>query len=52
MYWSRQSFGPFPGMPGFIALTIGVNAINIIGFPVIAIGMLVLSNKKKLDGKI
>ncbi|MCZ0874117.1 MULTISPECIES: Nramp family divalent metal transporter [Peribacillus] len=40
-----------PGMPGFIALTIGVNAINIIGFPVIAIGMLVLSNKKSLMGK-
>ncbi|HZG73093.1 MAG TPA: hypothetical protein VEY51_16280, partial [Chondromyces sp.] len=37
-----------PGMPGFIALTIGVNALNIIGFPIIAIGMLILSNRKDL----
>lgn len=39
-----------PGMPGFIALTLGVNAINIIGFPIIAIGLLILSNKKDLMG--
>ena len=40
-----------PGMPGFIALTIGVNAINIVGLPVIAIGILILSNRKNLMGE-
>ncbi|WP_211316737.1 Nramp family divalent metal transporter [Oceanobacillus arenosus] len=40
-----------PGMPGFISLTIGVNALNIIGFPVIAIGLLIISNRKDLMGK-
>ncbi|MGG0386230.1 Nramp family divalent metal transporter [Priestia filamentosa] len=40
-----------PGMPGFITLTLLVNALNVVGFPVIAIGMLVLSNKKSLMGK-
>lgn len=40
-----------PGMPGFITLTIGVNALNIVGFPVIAIGLIILSNKKSLMGK-
>ncbi|WP_299093743.1 Nramp family divalent metal transporter [uncultured Metabacillus sp.] len=39
-----------PGMPGFITLTIVVNALNVVGFPVIAIGMLILSNKKSLMG--
>jgi Mn2+/Fe2+ NRAMP family transporter len=28
-----------------------VNALNVVGFPVIAIGMLVLSNNKNLMGK-
>lgn len=40
-----------PGMPGFITLTLLVNALNVVGFPVIAIGMLVLSNNKRLMGK-
>jgi Mn2+/Fe2+ NRAMP family transporter len=40
-----------PGMPGFITLTIVVNALNVVGFPVIAIGMLILSNKRSLMGK-
>ncbi|MCY8233395.1 Nramp family divalent metal transporter [Priestia endophytica] len=40
-----------PGMPGFITLTLLVNALNVVGFPVIAIGMLVLSNNKSLMGK-
>lgn len=40
-----------PGMPGFITLTLGVNALNIIGFPIIAIGLIVLANNKKLMGK-
>ncbi|WP_216594915.1 Nramp family divalent metal transporter [Domibacillus robiginosus] len=39
-----------PGMPGFITLTIAVNALNVVGFPVIAIGMLILSNNKSLMG--
>jgi Mn2+/Fe2+ NRAMP family transporter len=39
-----------PGMPGFISLVVGVNALNIVGFPVIAIGLLILSNKKSLLG--
>jgi Mn2+/Fe2+ NRAMP family transporter len=40
-----------PGMPGFISLVVGVNALNIVGFPVIAIGLLILSNKKSLLGE-
>ncbi len=40
-----------PGLPGFIALTLGVNALNIIGFPIIAIGILILTNKKSLMGQ-
>jgi len=37
-----------PGMPGFITLVVGVNALNIIGFPVISVGLLILSNQKML----
>ncbi|MDN4492631.1 Nramp family divalent metal transporter [Ureibacillus aquaedulcis] len=40
-----------PGMPGFIQLTIAVNAFNMVGFPVIAIGLLIISNRKDLMGK-
>ena len=40
-----------PGMPGFVSLTIAVNVFNMIGFPVISIGLLILANNKKLMGK-
>ncbi|MBD8474892.1 Nramp family divalent metal transporter [Pseudomonas sp. CFBP 8770] len=40
-----------PGMPDFVTLTIGVNALNIIGLPVISLGLLIMSNQKKLLGK-
>lgn len=39
-----------PGMPDFVTLTIGVNALNIIGLPVISLGLLIMSNQKKLLG--
>ena len=39
-----------PGMPDFVTLTIGVNALNIVGLPIISIGLLIMSNQKKLLG--
>jgi Mn2+/Fe2+ NRAMP family transporter len=39
-----------PGMPDFVTLTIAVNALNIIGLPVISLGLLIMSNQKKLLG--
>ena len=30
-----------PGMPGFITLTVGINAINIVCLPIISIGILI-----------
>jgi Mn2+/Fe2+ NRAMP family transporter len=41
----------FPGMPGFVVLTLIANMFNTIALPSIAIGLLILSNKKKLLGK-
>lgn len=40
-----------PGMPDFVTLTIGVNALNIIGLPVISLGLLIMSNQKSLLNK-
>ncbi|WP_436799609.1 Nramp family divalent metal transporter [Pseudomonas asiatica] len=40
-----------PGMPDFVSLTIGVSALNIIGLPVISLGLLIMSNQKSLLGK-
>lgn len=40
-----------PGMPDFVTLTIAVNALNIVGLPVISLGLLIMSNQKKLLGK-
>ncbi|MBC8651315.1 divalent metal cation transporter [Pseudomonas sp. MTM4] len=40
-----------PGMPDFVTLTIGVNALNIVGLPIISIGLLIMSNQKKLLGE-
>jgi Mn2+/Fe2+ NRAMP family transporter len=40
-----------PGMPDFVTLTIGVNALNIIGLPVISLGLLIMSNQKSLLDK-
>jgi Mn2+/Fe2+ NRAMP family transporter len=40
-----------PGMPDFVTLTIAVNALNIIGLPVISLGLLIMSNQKSLLGK-
>jgi len=40
-----------PGMPDFVTLTIGVNALNIVGLPVISLGLLIMSNQKSLLGK-
>jgi Mn2+/Fe2+ NRAMP family transporter len=37
-----------PGMPDFVALTLGVNALNIVGFPVISLGLLIMSNQKSM----
>ena len=39
-----------PGMPDFVTLTIGVNALNIVGLPVISLGLLIMSNQKSLLG--
>lgn len=39
-----------PGMPDFVTLTIGVNALNIIGLPIISLGLLIISNQKSLLG--
>ncbi len=40
-----------PGMPDFVTLTIGVSALNIIGLPVISLGLLIMSNQKSLLDK-
>jgi Mn2+/Fe2+ NRAMP family transporter len=40
-----------PGMPGFVVLTIVANMFNAVALPSIAIGLLILSNRKKLLGK-
>lgn len=40
-----------PGMPDFVTLTIGVNALNIVGLPVISLGLLIMSNQKSLLSK-
>lgn len=40
-----------PGVTGFIALTLFTNALNVVGLPAIAIGLLVISNQKKYLGK-
>jgi Mn2+/Fe2+ NRAMP family transporter len=40
-----------PGMPDFVTLTIGVNALNIIGLPIISLGLLFMSNQKSLLDK-
>ncbi|RKQ96348.1 Mn2+/Fe2+ NRAMP family transporter [Kushneria sinocarnis] len=40
-----------PGTPNFVTLTIGVNALNIVGLPVIALGLLIMSNQKGLLGR-
>jgi Mn2+/Fe2+ NRAMP family transporter len=40
-----------PSMPGFIYLTIVVNAFQIILLPAVAIGLMVLTNRKELLGK-
>ena len=39
-----------PGMPDFVTLTIGVNALNIVGLPVISLGLLIMSNQTSLLG--
>jgi Mn2+/Fe2+ NRAMP family transporter len=39
-----------PSMPGFVALVLGVNALYVVLFPAIAIGLIILSNSKKLLG--
>ncbi len=38
-------------MPDFVTLTIGVSALNIIGLPVISLGLLIMSNQKSLLSK-
>ncbi|MGE7990546.1 Nramp family divalent metal transporter [Pseudomonas sp. NPDC089554] len=38
----------FPGMPDFVTLTIGVSALNIVGLPIISLGLLIMSNQKSL----
>jgi Mn2+/Fe2+ NRAMP family transporter len=45
MVWS------LPGMPDFVTLTIGVNALNIIGLPIISLGLFIMSNQKSLLDK-
>ncbi|EGH02876.1 MULTISPECIES: Nramp family divalent metal transporter [Pseudomonas syringae group genomosp. 2] len=40
-----------PGMPDFVTLTLGVNALNIVGLPVISLGLLIMSNQKSLLSK-
>ncbi|PZE19835.1 Nramp family divalent metal transporter [Paenibacillus xerothermodurans] len=39
-----------PGATGFVALTIFVNALNVVGLPAIAIGLLIISNKRSYLG--
>ncbi|WP_163029883.1 divalent metal cation transporter, partial [Pseudomonas viridiflava] len=40
-----------PGMPDFVTLTLGVNALNIVGLPIISLGLLIMSNQKSLLAK-
>ena len=40
-----------PGTPDFVTLTIGVSPLNIIGLPVISLGLLIISNQTKLLDK-
>lgn len=40
-----------PGLPGFIVLTLFVNALNVVIIPAIAVGLLICSNEKKFLGK-
>lgn len=40
-----------PGMPDFVTLTLAVNALNIVGLPIISLGLLIMSNQKSLLGK-
>ncbi|RRV04531.1 Mn2+/Fe2+ transporter [Pseudomonas sp. v388] len=40
-----------PGMPDFVTLTLGVNALNIVGLPIISLGLLIMSNQKSLLSK-
>ena len=44
-------FWAIPGMPGFIWLTVFVNAAQIILLPLVSIGLLILVNRKDLMGK-
>ncbi|MEE3954160.1 Nramp family divalent metal transporter [Peribacillus frigoritolerans] len=40
-----------PGTTGFVALTLFTNALNVVGLPAIAVGLLIISNQKKYLGK-
>ncbi|MDQ0218118.1 Mn2+/Fe2+ transporter [Peribacillus cavernae] len=40
-----------PGAPGFVSLVVFVNILSVVGLPVISVGLLILSNQKKLLGK-
>ncbi|RKL65041.1 Mn2+/Fe2+ transporter [Salipaludibacillus neizhouensis] len=40
-----------PGVTGFIALVLFTNALNVVGLPAIAVGLLIISNQKKYLGK-
>lgn len=40
-----------PNMPGFVTLVVGINALNVVILPAIAIGLLIISNQKKYLGK-
>ncbi|MDA8229259.1 MAG: Nramp family divalent metal transporter [Desulfitobacterium hafniense] len=41
-----------PGMPGFIWLTVFVNAAQIVLLPLVSIGLIILINRKDLMGKL
>lgn len=41
----------FPGMPSFVVLTLIANMFNTLALPLIAVGLLFLSNKKSLMGR-
>ncbi|MEY8352639.1 Nramp family divalent metal transporter [Lachnospiraceae bacterium 54-53] len=45
LFWSM------PGMPDFVVLTLIANMFNTLALPLIAVGLLFLSNKKSLMGK-
>lgn len=40
-----------PGAPGFVSMVVFVNILSVVGLPVISIGLLVISNQKKVLGK-